>query len=109
MTDSRFRTLDASDIFEMIRAEIYRVLETAHEPALYKRGYVCLDIRTRHGGCIAPNRTVPGNWRDLAFALSALNAVTGATKWTRVVQRDDGEVFAIRLEYSAAGEVEYVD
>lgn len=109
MKDPRFHTLDAGDIYEMIRTEIYRILETTHEPALYKRGHVRLDIRTRDGACIAPDKTGPDNWRDLAFALSALNAVTGATEWMRVVQRDDGEVFVIKLEYSAAGEVEYVD
>lgn len=109
MKNPRFRTLDASDINEMVHTEIYRVLETTREPALYKRGYVRLDIRTRDGGCITPNRAVPDNWRDLTFALGALTVVTGATEWTRVVQRDDGEVFAIKLEWSAAGEVEYVD
>lgn len=109
MNEPRFRTLDASDIYELIRTEIYRVLETTHEPALYKRGRVRLDIRTRDGACIAPDRTVPDNWRDLAFALSALDVVTGTTEWMRVVRRDDGEVFVIKLEYSAAGEVEYVD
>lgn len=109
MKDPRFRTLDAGDIHEMIHMEIYRVLETTHEPALYKRGHVRLDIRTRDGACATPNRTAPDNWRDLAFALSALNVVTGATEWTRVVHRDDGEVFVIKLDYSAAGEVEYVD
>ena len=109
MKDTRFRTLDAGDIFEMIRTEIYRVLETTHESALYKSGYVRLDIRTRDGACAAPNKNVPDNWRDLAFALSALNVVTGATEWTRVVHRDDGEVFVIKLDYSAAGEVEHVD
>lgn len=109
MKDPRFRTLDAGDIYEMIRTEIYRVLETTHEPALYKRGYARLDIRTRDGGCIAPSRGVPDNWRDLAFALSALNVVTGATEWTRVVRRDDGEVFVIKFDYSAAREVEHVD
>lgn len=109
MKDSRFRTLDAADVYEMVRTEIYRILETTHEPALYRRGYVRLDIRTRDGACIAPDRTVPDNWQDLAFALSALNVVTGATEWTRVVRRDDGEVFVIKLDYSAAGEVEYVD
>ena len=93
----------------MIHTEIYRVLETTHEPALYKRGYTRLDIRTRDGACIAPDRTVPDNWQDLTFALSALNVVTGATEWTRVVRRDDGEVFIIKLDCTAAGEVEYVD
>ena len=109
MKEPRFRTLNAGDVYEMIQTEIHRVLETTHEPALYKRGHTRLDIRTRDGGCIAPNRTVPDNWQDLAFALSALNVVTGATEWTRVVCRDDGEVFVIKLDYSAAGEVEYVD
>lgn len=109
MKDPRFRTLDAGDIYEMIHTEIYRVLETTHEPALYKKCRIRLDIRTRDGACIAPNRTVPDNWQDVAFALSALNVVTGATEWTRVVRRDDGEVFVIKLDYSAAGEVEYVD
>lgn len=109
MKDPRFRTLDATDVYEMIRTEIYRVLETTHEPVLYKRGYTRLDIRTRDGACIAPNRTVPDNWQDVVFALSALNVVTGATEWTRVVRRDDGEVFVIKLDYSAAGKVEYVD
>ena len=109
MKDPRFRTLDADDIYEMIRMEIYRILETAYEPALYKRGYTRLDIRTRDGACDIPNRTVPGNWSDLAFALSALNVVTGATEWTRVVRRDDGEVFVIELDYTAAGEVEHID
>ena len=109
MKDPRFRTLDAGDIFEMIHTEIYRVLETTHESALYKSGYVRLDIRTRVGGCAAPNKIVPDNWRDLAFALNALNVVTGATEWTRVVRRDDGEVFIVKLDYSAAGGVEYVD
>ena len=108
MKDPRFRTLDAGDMYEMICTEIYRVLETTHEPVLYKRGHVRLDIRTRDGGCIASSRTAPNNWRDLAFALSALHAVTGATEWTRVVQRDDGEIFVIKLDYSA-GEVEHVD
>lgn len=108
MKDPRFRTLDAADVYEMVRTEIYRVLETTHEPALYRRGYVRLDIRTRDGACIAPDRTVPDNWQDLAFALSALNVVAGATEWTRVVQRDDGEVFVIKLEYSTAGKVEYI-
>ena len=109
MNEPRFRTLDASDAYDMIRTEIYRVLETTHEPALYKRGYVRLDIRTRDGARITPNRTVPDNWRDLTFALSVLNVITGATEWMRVARRDDGEVFVIKLEYSAAGEVEYVD
>lgn len=109
MKDPRFRTLDAGDIYEMISTEIYRVLETAHEPALYKKGYTRLDIRTRDGACIVPDRTVPDNWQDVAFALNALNAVTGVTEWVRVVRRDDGEVFVIKLDYSAAGEVEYVD
>lgn len=109
MKDPRFRTLDADDICKMIRTEIYRVLETTYEPALYKRGHVRLDIRTREGGCIVPNRTVPDNWRDLAFALSALNVVAGPTEWTRVVRRDDGEVFTIKLGYSVAGGGEYVD
>lgn len=109
MKDPQFHTLDAGDIYEMIRTEIRRVLETTYEPALYKRGRVRLDIRTRDGACVAPNKTVPDNWRDLAFALSALNVVTGATEWTRVVRRDDGEVFVIKLDYSVAGEVEYVD
>ena len=109
MKDPRFRTLDAGDIYEMIRAEINRVLETTREPALYKSGYVRLDIRTRDGAAPVPNKVVPDNWRDLAFALGALNVVTGATEWTRVVRRDDGEVFVIKLDYYAAGEVEYVD
>lgn len=109
MKDPRFRTLDATDVYEMIHTEIYRVLETTCEPVLYKRGCTRLDIRTRDGACIAPNRTVPDNWQDVAFALSALNVVTGAAEWTRVVRRDDGEVFVIKLDYSAAGKVEYVD
>lgn len=109
MKDPRFRTLDAGDIYEMIHTEIYRVLETTYEPALYKKGRIRLDIRTRDGACIVPDRTIPDNWQDVVFALSALNIVTGATEWTRVVRRDDGEVFAIKLDYSAAGEVEYVD
>lgn len=109
MKDPRFHTLDATDIYEMIHTEIYRILETTHEPALYKRGYTRLDIRTRDGACVTPNRTAPDNWQDVAFALSALNVVTGATEWARVVRRDDGEVFVIKLDYSAAGEVEYVD
>lgn len=108
MKDPRFRTLDAGDVYEMIRTEIYRVLETTHEPALYKKGCIRLDIRTRDGACIIPNRAVPDNWQDVAFALSALNVVTGVTEWTRVVRRDDGEVFVIKLDYSVAGEVEYV-
>ena len=109
MKDPRFNILDARDIYEMIRTEIYRVLETTHEPVLYKSGRVRLDIGTRDGVCVAPSGTAPDNWRDLAFALIALNVVTGATEWTRVVRRDDGEVFVIKLEYSTAGEVEYVD
>ena len=109
MKDPRFRTLDAADIYEMIRTEIYRVLETTYEPALYKKGCIRLDIGTRDGACIIPNRTVPDNWQDVVFALNALGVVTGATEWTRVVRRDDGEVFVIKLDYSAAGEVEYVD
>lgn len=109
MKEPRFRTLDAGDIYDMIRTGIYRVLETTHEPVLYKSGYVRLDIRTRDGAAPVPNKVVPDNWRDLAFALSALNVVTGATEWTRVVHRDDGEVFVIKLDYSAAGEVEYID
>lgn len=110
MKDPRFRTLyGAGGVQEMINTEIYRVLETTHEPALYKKGRVRLDIRTRDGACAAPHRTVPDNWRDLAFALSALNVIAGATEWVRVIQRDDGEVFIIRLEYVDSGEVEHVD
>ena len=108
MHDPRFHTLDARDVYKMICTEIYRVLETASGPALYKNGCMRLDVRTRDGRCVCPEQSLPDNWRDLTFALSALRVITGATGWERVIQRDDGEVFVINLGYADGGEVQVV-
>lgn len=108
MNDPRFRTLNAAEVYDMIYTEIYRVLETTHEPALYRSGSMRLDIRTREGRCAAPAQSLPDNWRDLTFALSALRVATGETSWTRVVWRDDGETFVVDLGDSDAGTVQYV-
>lgn len=108
MINPRFKILDTGDVYAMIYAEIRRVLETAHGPALYKDGYMRLDIRTRDGRCVHPERDLPDNWRDLTFALSALNSVTGLARWTRVFERDDGVVFIVDFGYSVSGEVEYI-
>ena len=108
MNDPRFRTLNAAEVHNMLYTEIYRVLETAHKPALYRSGSMRLDIRTREGRCVVPAQTLPDNWRDLTFALSALLVVAGETSWTRVIWRDDGETFVVGLGYSDARMAPYV-
>lgn len=108
MTEKRFKTLQGSDIDKMIYKEVCHVLETAREPVLYKRGYMRLDIRTRDGRNIHSGNSLPDNWRDLTFALSLYEAATGLKGWDEVIQRDDGEIFLVRLEYTTRGEVEVV-
>lgn len=102
----RFKTLDAPDVYEGLRQEICKILDSLERPALFRRDGVRLEIRTEEGSPVYSDPHMPSNWASIVHWLRVLEATCGAHKWSRVIQRDD-TIFIVSLSVGK-GEVRYV-
>ena len=102
----RFKTLAVADVYEGLLKETCSILDRLEAPAIFKRDGVRLEIWTDEGAPVYSNPNIPSNWGSIVHWLRALVVVSGAQKWSRVIQRDD-KVFIVGLS-QGRGEVEYV-
>lgn len=102
----RFKTLNADDAYEGLRQEVCKILDSLERPALFRRDGVRLEIWTEEGGPVYSDPNMPSNWGLIVHWLRVLGATGGASKWSRVMQRDD-KIFIVALSIGK-GEVQYV-
>lgn len=106
MDTRRFKTLTAGDAYEGLYTEVCKILETVERPTLFKQEGVRLEIWTDEGHPTYNNPNIPPNWPLVVHWLRVLSTTCGASKWSRVIQRDD-KIFIVGLSVGR-GEVAYV-